>query len=162
AGCIAAILLWGKAWHLVAEQATAIVLISIFYNFVAVHFVRQAQWLALNDTWKPVASVALSLKARRLADYTNLVFEASLAVATAASIGLLVYQFLKSMDSPDRPVGQWTKDDYRVIQIPFLMIYLQLGGLLFKHGLVKWRMWLPGERTLEFLQWREAALKYFL
>src|SRR5262249_47003940 len=143
------------------EQCAALVLVRIFHTLVFAHFARQAKWLAVNDPWKPVASVALSLKVRRLADYTSVALETGLAIVTAASIGLLAYHHLSPLD-PFGKTGWRTRHNIRALELPVLLIYLQLGGLLVKHGLVKWRMWLPGERTQEYLRWREEFLKHLL
>jgi hypothetical protein len=161
--CLAAVLYWGNPLLVCFQQTAALAVVRVFYCFVAVHFIGQAKWLAVEASWKPVASVALSLKARRLADHTSAAFEVALAVGTAASVALLAYNYLVRSAALATASGGWqVRHDFREFELPALLIYLQLGGLLAKHGLVKWRMWLPGERTEEYLRWREEVLKHVL
>src|SRR5262249_18487315 len=70
--CALAAFFWAGLAGLVVEQAGAAILVRVYHSLVGIHFVRQAKWLAVQDSWKPVRSVALSLKTRRLRDYTNL------------------------------------------------------------------------------------------
>src|SRR5262249_40427868 len=121
---------------------------------VGIHFFRQAKWLAVQDSWKPVRSVALLLKPRRLRDHTNLFFELILALLTVGSLVLLVFRYAEE--------GELLTGQARYGILAVLAFYLQLGGLLVKDSLVRWRMWMPGERTEEYRRWREAVLRYWL
>jgi hypothetical protein len=163
ASCLAADVAWGNAFHIFLEQVAALVVVRVFYSFVAVYFIRQGKWLAVEDSWTPVASVALSLKARRLADYTNTRLEIALVVGTATAVVLLAQHYLNRSASLAMAAGGWqARHNVREFELPVIFVYLQLGGLLAKHGLVKWRMWLPGERTEEYLRWREQVLRYLM
>jgi hypothetical protein len=153
--CALAAFFWRGLAALVVEQAVAAILMRFYYSFLGIHFVRKAKLLAVQGSWEPVRSVALSLKTRRLRDYTNLPFELLLALLALGSLTLLAYHFRYGEEGgpPDRA---------RYGAFAALAIYLQLGGLLVKHSLVRWRMWLPGERTEEYQRWREAVLRYWL
>jgi CubicO group peptidase (beta-lactamase class C family) len=155
-GCALVVLLWGGLGGLFLEQAVAAILIRFYHSFAGIHIVQKAKLLAAADTGKPPRSVALLLKTRRLRDHTNLPFELTLAALTMASLALLTYRFPVPAEgeSPHGLVRSWA--------FAALAIYVQLGGLLVKHGLVRWRMWLPGNRTEEYLRWREAVLHYWL
>src|SRR5262249_33557329 len=93
---------------------------------------------------------------RRLRDYSNMPFELVVALLTVGALALLTYHVRPWQGGASPPSLT------RVCAFTALAIYLQLGGLLVKQGLVKWRMWLPGERTEDYLRWREAVLHYFL
>ena len=147
--------LWGGLPALFVEQAAVYILAQFYFPLLAIHTVRQAKWLALGDSWKPVASVALSLKVRRLRDYSSLPFELAVVLGTIAALALfLACEPFRQPGPPPHLMGY--------LALCVLAFYLQGGGLLIKHGLVKWRMWLPGERTEEYLRWREAVLHFYL
>jgi hypothetical protein len=156
AGCALAVLFRGGLVGLVLEQAVAAVLIRLYHSFAGIHAVQKAKSRAVADSWKPARSVALLLKTRRLRDHTNLPFELILAALTVASLALLTGRFGVAAEGGSLPgsVRGWA--------FAALAVYAQLGGLLVKHGLVRWRMWLPGNRTEEYLRWREAVLRYWL
>jgi CubicO group peptidase (beta-lactamase class C family) len=155
-GCALVVLFGGGLVGLVLEQAVAAILIRFYHSFAGIYIFQKAKSLAVADSWKPPRSVALLLKTRRLWDHTNLPFELILAALTMASLALLTYRFRVTAEgqSPPGLVRSWA--------FAALAIYVQLGGLLVKHGLVRWRMWLPGNRTEEYLRWREAVLRYWL
>jgi hypothetical protein len=141
--------LWGGLITLFCEQLAAAVLIRLYDTLVAIHTIRQAKWLAAEASWNPVRSVSLSLKTRRLRDYSSVPFELALGLLMIGPLLLLAYQ------SPPF-------DPPRTRALAAVVIYLEFGCLLLKHALLKWRMWLPGERTEVYLAWREAVLRYFL
>jgi CubicO group peptidase (beta-lactamase class C family) len=154
--CALTAFVWSGVFGLVLEQMAAGIVIRLYHQFLAIHTIRQAKWLAVQDSWKPVRTVALSLKVRRLRDYTNWPLEFVLALLTAAALAFLTYH--------GRPWQEGGPPPHRARLYAFaaLTVYLLLGGVLIKHGLMKWRMWLPGERTEDYLRWREAVLQYFL
>jgi hypothetical protein len=156
AGGAAAALALGGPVALAVEQVAAAVLLRVHHSLVGIHTVRKAKWLAAQGPWKPVRSVALSLKTRRLRDYVSLPFEIALPLLTAGSFALLAYQFPRATEA------DWPPRLARSCAFAALALYLQLGGLLVKHALVRWRWWMPGERTEEYLRWREAVLRYWL
>lgn len=153
---VAALAWWGTLRVLVLQQTITCVLVSVYHSFVAAWFARKGKWLAVADNWKPVAGVALSLRVRRLADYTNPLFELVLVVATATALALIASTYPIEGGVDPLPTILW------LFQYPLLLIYVQLGGLLLKHGLVRWRQWLPGQRTEEFVRWRDEVVKFFV
>src|SRR5262249_46751677 len=91
--CAVAAFFWAGLAGLVVEQAVAAILARVTPSLVGILFFRQAKWLADQDSWKPVRSVALLLKPRRLRDHTNLFFELILALLTVGSLVLLVFRY---------------------------------------------------------------------
>src|SRR5262249_19884426 len=132
---------WGGLTGLVVEQVVAAILLRFYHSLVGIHFVRKAKSLAVQDSWKPVRSVALFLKTRRLRDYTSLPFELIPALLTVGALAVLAYHFWYAKEGGLLP----GRAHYGALAV--LAAYLQLGGLLVKHSLVRWRMWLPCERT---------------
>jgi hypothetical protein len=155
--CASAAFYSGGLLGVALEQIAASFVTRVYHTLLAIHTIRRAKSLAAGGTWMPVRSIALSLKTRRLSDYTNLAFELLIAVATIGSVSLLIYDYWQE---PHR--ARFPGSFARTSTFVGLLIYLQLGSLLVKHTLVKWRMWLPGERTEVYLNWREEARRYFL
>jgi hypothetical protein len=147
---------WGGLTGVLIEQLAAAVVTRLYHSLLAIHTIRQAKWLAAQNSWNPVRSMSLSLKTRRLRDYSSAPFELALALLMFGAIALLTYHF--------RPVTAPAVLAFpgRFRAFIVMVLYLQIGCLLLKHGLVRWRMWLPGERTEEYLAWREAVLRYLL
>lgn len=152
-------LLAASGWQaLVYEQPAAFVAVAVLHSLTAVHFVRLVKERAAGDgVWQPSRAVALSLRVRRLADYTSVPFETTLALVTGLALGLLAYDYHAWAES-----GEMHEGLAEFFALPLLFVYMQLGGLLLKHGLVRLRQWLPGERTEAFLRWREEALRYYV
>jgi hypothetical protein len=146
---------WGEV-GLALEQLGAAILARVYHTLLAIHTIREAKRLAAGVSWKPVTSTAFSLKTRRLRDYTNMPFEIGMSLLSLVSLALFAYEC--RLRTPPGHLPELARFSAFVA----LWIYLQLGGLLAKHALVKWRMWLPGERTETYLNWREAARRYFL
>src|SRR4029077_7570034 len=79
-----------------------------------------------------------------------------LALLTVGALAVLAYHFWYAEQAG------LLRGRARYGALAGLAVYLQLGGLLVKHSLVRWRMWMPGERTEEYQRWREAVLRYWL
>jgi hypothetical protein len=154
--CALAAYLWSGLIGLAIEQIAAAIITRIGLTLIAIQTIRQAKLLAAEGSWKPIASIALSLETRRLRDYINRPFELALPLLTVVSLAIMAYFFRHA------PSANGTAGLARTLMIASLAIYVQLGGLLAKHALVRWRMWLPGERTETYLKWREAVLQHFL
>ena len=91
--CALAAYLWGGLIGLALEQITGAIVTRLCQTLVAIHTIRQTKLLAAEGSWKPVASVALSLKTRRLRDYLDLRFELALPLLTVASLAILASYF---------------------------------------------------------------------
>src|SRR5262249_12334861 len=63
--CALAAFVWFGAFGLILEQIAAAIVTRIYHQLLVIHTIRQAKWLAVQDSWQPVRSVALSLKVRR-------------------------------------------------------------------------------------------------
>jgi uncharacterized membrane protein len=153
-GCALATIAWGTLYGLFFEQVIAAILARICYSLIAIQIIRQAKLSAAGDSWKPVRTMALVLTTRRLRDYVSLLFESCLPIITVTAFAVLSYFLWRT--TADQSLVR------RAASCAVLALYLQLGGLLFKHALVKWRWRVPGQRVDEFLRWREAVLRYWL
>lgn len=89
------------------------------------------------------AAVSFSLNPRRLANYTNPIFEIILA-----SVITLTLIFLAQMRAPMGP--------------PLVLLYLQIGFLLIKKAIVDWRAAAPLENSEIYLEVRERRRKLLL
>jgi len=114
---------------------------------------RQARAFAVAEDEKPVASLMLSLKPRRLRDYTNPKLELVLGLSTVLAIAGLVRYYLAAPEHHD-----WRF----VFGSPVLLLYIQAGLLFLKRGIVGWRTPVPQEHAEEHLQAREEARKVYL
>ena len=114
---------------------------------------RQARPFALPEAEQPVASVALSLKPRRLRDYTNRKVEWALALTSAFALAWLVRYYFAAPAHHDLR---------RVFGVPILYLYLQTGLLFVKRVVVEWRTPAPQAQAAEYLQIREETRKYYL
>ena len=89
------------------------------------------------------ATISFSLNPRRLADYSNPIFE-----ITLASVITLTLVFLAQMRAPMGPT--------------LLLLYLQIGFLLVKKAIVDWRAAAPLENSEIYLEVRERRRKLLL
>src|SRR5262249_44005962 len=137
------------AWLVVALS----VLIHINHLFSVDLAERQALRFALPEAEQPVASLMLSLKPRRLRDYTNPRLEIALALSTVVAIALLVRYYVASPENYN-----WRF----VFGRPALLLYIQAGLLFVKRGVVGWRTPVPQEHAEEHLKAREEARKVYL
>src|SRR5205085_1237905 len=74
---VAGLLAWAGAMVLYYEQVAAFFIVAVLHSLTGLHFVRRVKERAADSTWQPQRTVALSLKIRRLADYTSVSFEAA-------------------------------------------------------------------------------------
>ncbi len=89
------------------------------------------------------AAISFSLNPRRLADYTNPIFEITLASAIT-----LTLVFLAQMHAPMGP--------------SLILLYLQVGFLMVKKAIVDWRAAAPLENSEIYLEVRERRRKLLL
>ncbi len=114
---------------------------------------RRARPYAVPGSDKAVPAMALSLKRRRLADYTNRRLEALIALI---SVGVFLWLARYYM------AGSGGKTFREVFGAPLFLLYLQLGVLLVKWGLVAWRTPIPQNDAETHIAWREQARKLYL
>jgi hypothetical protein len=105
--------------------------------------VRSAKKFEEKEVDPAPSAVTLSLNPRRLSDYTHPVFE--IVLASLATITLIV---LAQMRAPMGP--------------PLVLLYLQIGLLMFKKAIVDWRSAAPLENSEIYLEVRERRRKLLL
>ncbi|MGE5322703.1 MAG: hypothetical protein ACM3SW_07570 [Actinomycetota bacterium] len=114
---------------------------------------HQAREFAVPEAEQPVSSVVLSLKPRRLRDYSSRRVEQFIILASAGVLAWLVRYYLHSPGHPGIRA---------VFGGPAWLLYCQLGLLLVKYGVVVWRTPIPQAQAEDHLQAREAARKLYL
>jgi len=136
---LADLVLFPTASHLLRVQVPLTLL-----HAVARWLVLRAFLLRARDLAPPAAQrLVLSLKPRRLADYSSPGFElANAAVVAAALVGIAR--------------TAWPAD---ALPAAFL-VHVQLGGLLWKHALLRRPVPLPADRSEDYLRLAEDALRF--
>ena len=147
---------WFGLFGLTMEQVVAACVMRIYHSLVGIHVLRLAKEVADKDSWRPQRSMAVMLNTRRLRDFISLKFEVLLPLLTVAGFLILAFQLLRTAQAEAPHLL------LRCAGFGVLAIYLQLGGLLIKHSLVKWRWRMPAERVDEYRRWRESVLHYWL
>ncbi len=154
--CATCVYLWSGLQALFVEQIVGFIAMRIFLSLAGIHIIRLAKQAAPPESWKPVRKMALLLTVRRLRDYVDLRFEILLPLLTLAGFFSVIFALYR-LGGED--------SEFQVAHTAafgLLALYLQLGGLLIKHSLVKWRWRMPGTRTDDYLRWREAVLRHWL
>lgn len=114
---------------------------------------RKARSLAVPESEKLVTRMTLSLKPRRLRDYTNSKLEWSLVFSSALALALLVRYYFAAPEHHN-----WRL----VFGVPILLLYLQLGMLFVKRVVLAWRTPLPQTQAAEHMEAREETRKYYV
>jgi hypothetical protein len=114
---------------------------------------RQARPFAVPEAEQPVASMALSLKPRRLRDYTNRKVEWVLALVNMVAFAWLVRYYLAAPEHHNLRL---------VFGVPAFLLYLQAGMLFVKRVVVAWRTPVPQAQAAEHMEAREETRKYYL
>lgn len=127
--------------------------IHINHSYSADLAERQARAFEVAETEQPAASVALSLKPRRLRDYTNWYVEGALALPVAFALAWLVRFYFAAPGHHNLRL---------VFGAPVYCLYWQLGMLLVKRMIVDWRTPMPQTQLAEHLDLREQTRKYYL
>ena len=128
-------------------------LIHVNHSFSVDLAERQARPFAVPEAEQPVASLALSLKPRRLRDYTNRKVEWALAVSSMVAVAWLVRYYFMAPDHHNLRL---------VFGVPAFMLYLQVGLLFVKRVVVAWRAPVPQVQAAEHLEAREETRMYYL
>jgi hypothetical protein len=97
--------------------------IHITHSFSVDLAQRQARRFAVPEAARPVASLALSLKPRRLRDYTNRKVEWALALSSLLALACLLRYYFAAPEHHDLRL---------VFGVPARFLYLQFGLLLVK------------------------------
>jgi len=114
---------------------------------------RRARRLGILEDEQPSSVMVLSLKTRRLSDYSNRQVERFIVVSAILSIAWLVRYYFAAPEHHNLRL---------VFGEPALLLYMQLGLLLGKQVVLRWRSPLPQVQTEEHLHAREEARKLYL
>ena len=148
-----AIFLFGRLILLGWLIAGLCALIHINHTFSVDLAERQARPFAVPEAEQPVASVALSLKPRRLRDYANRKVEWALALSSLLAFAwLLRYYFA----APEHHNLRF------VFGVPVLLLYLQVGMLFVKRVVVEWRTPVPRAQEAAYMEAREETRRFYL
>lgn len=137
--------------------ASLIILISVFIHVFHVFNVHsaesQARQFAVPEAEQPVAAMALSLKTRRLRDYTNSRLEIAIAFCTIVAFTLLVRYYFSAPEH----------HNFRLVFAqPIFWFYASLGILLAKVIIIAWRAPLPQAQMEEHMAVREEARNVYI
>jgi len=114
---------------------------------------RQARSVAATEGEQPLACMALSLKPRRLRDYTNPKLEWALGISyTIAFVSLLRHYFAVPEHHNLR----------LVFGVPAFLLYLQFGMLFVKRVVLAWRAPVPQSHAAEYMEAREQTRNYYV
>jgi uncharacterized membrane protein len=153
------LLLSWRHMYFVVEQLLALVITSVLYNLMVVHFSSRAASIAGPQEERPT-TVQLSMEPRSLRDHTVLVVEVVIVLATVLSLGLLARSYLLSVaPGADHAAARALRG---AVVATTWCLYWQIGFLLLKRVFVRWRMPLPANRTEDFRRWRAAWLSHHL
>jgi hypothetical protein len=150
---LAAVLIFGHLSQLVWLMLGRAAFIHLNQLFSVDLAERQARPFAAVGAEQPVSSVVLSLKPRRLADYTDLKLELVLGLASLATVAWLLRYYFSGPEQHNIRL---------VLGVPFLLLYLQAGLLFIKRGIVAWRTPIPQLQAEEHLEAREHARRFYL
>lgn len=143
----------GNATGLVVLIVLMAIFVHIFHVFNVQSAEKQAAPFAVAEAEQPVAAVALSLKSRRLRDYTNSVLEMAIAFFTIAAFVLLVRYYYSAPEH----------HNFRLVFVqPIVWLYASFGFLLAKLIIVAWRAPIPQSQMEEHMTAREEARKVYL
>jgi hypothetical protein len=145
--------LFGHVLLLSGFLLAMVAFIHVFHVFSVDLAERAARTYAVPEAEQPVASLAISLKPRRLRDYSDRNLEIAMAVSSLVAIAWLVRNYLAAPQH----------DDLRLVfGMPALLLYTQAGFLFAKQVVVAWRTPVPQIQAEEYLEAREATRKFYL
>lgn len=148
-----AIFISGHFQNLVWLIAGIAVVIHVNHVFNVDAAERKARSFAVPEAEEPVPSVVLSLKSRRLRDYSNPKLELAIAVVTVGVFAWLARYYLASPEH----------HDFRLVfAVPLFLLYIQIGYLFAKQIIVAWRTPVPKADAEEHLKAREERRKLYL
>lgn len=127
--------------------------VHTFHMFSVNTAERQAKPFAVDELQQPVAAFALSLKTRRLRDYTDPRVEWAIGVSLVVAFALLVRYYFSAPEH----------HNFRMVFAAALFwLYAQLGFLLAKQVIVAWRSPIPQSQVEEHLAAREETRKMYV
>ncbi len=129
------------------------VLIHINHSYSVDLAERQARAFAVPEAEQPVACMALSLKPRRLRDYSNRKVEWALALCTVLALAWLAHYYFATPEHHNLRL---------VFGVPVRFLYMQLGMLFAKRVVLAWRTPVPQAQATEHMEAREETRRYYL
>lgn len=114
---------------------------------------RQARKFAVPEDEQPAPVMVLSLRPRRLGDYSNSQVERFIVLSSVLSIAWLVRYYFAAPEHHNLRL---------VFGEPAFLLYMQLGLLLAKRVVLGWRSPIPQAQAEEHMQAREEARKLYL
>ncbi|HEY1341883.1 MAG TPA: hypothetical protein VGF59_30430 [Bryobacteraceae bacterium] len=151
AAAVAAILAAGRPVFLMYLVVTVVLLYTAYSVAIMRAAQKEARPFQVADVARPASAVALPLATRRLTDYANRKLDYALAFVMVASLAWIA-RFYSDAGQSFREF--WSK--------PLLIVYLDIGILLAKRGLVVWRTAVPRDRAEEYLDWAERRRRFLL
>ena len=127
--------------------------IHAFHMFSVNMAEREAAPFAVEEPEQEAATFALSLKPRRLRDYTNPRVEWAIVLSLVVGFALLARYYFSAPEH----------HDFRMVFAAALFwLYMQLGFLLAKQVIVAWRAPIPQSQVEEHMTAREEARRMYL
>jgi len=148
-----AIFITGHLMYLAGLVVGMGVLVHINHAFNVDRAERQARKFAVPEAEQPVALVNLSLKTRRLSDYSNRQVERVIVFSTILVVAWLIRYYMAAPEHHDLRL---------VFGFPAFLLYAQAGLLLIKYMVVAWRSPVPQVQAEEHMEAREEARKLYL
>ncbi|HEY6252093.1 MAG TPA: hypothetical protein VI685_19215 [Candidatus Angelobacter sp.] len=143
----------GHLGYLLPLMLVMVAFIHAFHMFAVDMAQRQAQPFAVDEPQQPVATLALSLKTRRLRDYTDPRVEWAIGLSLVVSFALLVRYYFSAPEH----------HNFRMVFADAIFwLYAQLGFLLAKQIVVNWRTPIPQSQVEEHLAAREGTRKLYV
>lgn len=149
---VGGLLMWRGLWlAALLAQGAAVVVNLFYYAMVLRRIARQAIPFAIVDE-SAVSKLAVSLEARKVADYSTAWLDWTLRAMIGAGVILLAM-------AAARPYRDLT----RVILIPGIVLYLWAGLILAKRALVAWRITAtPAVNPERFREWQETGRRAYI
>ena len=142
--CLAPVFIFANYIFILPAVVVTSVVITVWSYRISKSFIKQAKPYAIHQPEASSVPMALSLTQRRFSDYTNLGVESTIIILTMAGLGIFVryYNFFN-----------WNGVHTFSAFLPLIVyFYLQMGALLFKQSLVRWRLALPSEQTDQYFK----------
>ena len=114
---------------------------------------REARKFAVQEDEQPAPAMVLSLKTRRLSDYSHPKVERFIVLATILSTAWLIRYYFVTPEHHNLRL---------VFGEPVFLLYLQMGLLLAKQIVVRWRSPIPLVQAEEHIEAREQARRFYL
>ena len=152
---VIAVLLWSQGrWLTAFAVEGAVTAAAYLYHLVLLRGVARRAWRYAIPVPDPVSSLAVSLRQRTAADYTQPWLEWTLRGTAGATLMLLGVAFA-------RP--SWHENVARLAGIPGIVFYGVLGLTLAKHAAASWRVFgAPAVNPEQFMEVQDAVRRHLV